>query len=133
MTFIRISRIIRLLRALPAAVAVIATCAVAMAQVEDLKLTVGKSIVLDYPSDIRQISTSDPAVVDAIAVTTREMLLHGKGNGTATIIVWTKTGQRTIYNATVEQNLDPLRRLLRETFPKEDIQVQSSRDSLSLT
>ena len=27
---------------------------------EDLRLTVGKSVVIDYPSDIRQISTSNP-------------------------------------------------------------------------
>lgn len=102
-------------------------------QVEQLSLTVGKSIVLDYPADIRQISTSDPGVVDALAVTTREMLLHAKGNGTATIIVWSKTGQRSIYSITVEQNLEPLRKLLKETFPNEDVQIQSTRDSLSLT
>src|SRR5512141_2117205 len=59
---------------------------------EDLRLTVGKSVVIDYPSDIRQISTSDPAVVDASPVTTREILIHGKGLGTATLIVWNKTG-----------------------------------------
>ena len=96
MTLSRSSRLNRLFRYLPIAVAVVAASAVAFAQVEELKLTVGKSIVLDYPTDIRQISTSDPAVVDAIAVTTREMLLHGKCNGVATIIVWSKTGQRTI-------------------------------------
>ncbi len=44
-----------------------------------------------------------------------------------------KAGQRNFYNITVEQNLEPLRRLLKETFPNEDIHVQSSRDSLSLT
>jgi hypothetical protein len=27
---------------------------------EDLRMTVGKSVVIDYPSDIRQISTSNP-------------------------------------------------------------------------
>jgi hypothetical protein len=27
---------------------------------EELRLTVGKSVVIDYPSDIRQISTSSP-------------------------------------------------------------------------
>jgi pilus assembly protein CpaC len=101
--------------------------------VEELRLTVGKSIVLDYPADIRQISTSDPTVVDAVAVTTREMLLNAKGGGSATVIVWSKTGQRNIYSITVDQNLEPLRRLLRETFPNEQIQVQSSRDSVSLT
>ena len=102
-------------------------------QIEELKLTVGKSIVLDYPTDIRQISTSDPSVVDTMAVTTREMLLSAKGAGTSTIIVWSKTGQRSIYAVNVEQNLEPLRRLIKETFPKEDIQIQSTRDSLSLT
>lgn len=102
-------------------------------QVEDLRLTVGKSIVFDYPSDIRQISTSDPSVVDAVAVTTREMLLNAKATGTATIIVWSKTGQRNIYSINVDQNLEPLRRLLKETFPNENIQIQSSRDSMSIT
>ncbi len=107
--------------------------ATAQTTAEDLRLTVGKSVVIDYPADVRQISTSDPAVVDANPVTTREILMHGKGLGTATMIVWSKDGQRTFYNVTVDANLDPLRRLLKETFPTEDIRVQSSRDSLSLT
>lgn len=115
------------------AVAALGLCGAFGQQVEDLRLTVGKSIVFDYPADIRQISTSDPAVADAMAVTTREMLLHAKAPGTATVIVWSKAGQRSIYAINVEQNLDPLRRLLKETFPKEDIQIQSTRDSLSLT
>src|SRR3954463_13088601 len=85
------------------------TAFVANAQtVEELRLTVGKSIVLDYPGDIRQISTSDPAIVDAVAVSTREILLNAKAAGTATIVVWARTGQRTIYNVNIEQNLEPL-------------------------
>ena len=100
---------------------------------EDMRLTVGRSVVLDFATDVRQISTSDPAVVDAVAVSTREVLLNAKAMGTATVVIWAKTGERTIYGVTVEQNLDPLRRLLRDTFPTEDIQVQSSRDAISLT
>lgn len=101
--------------------------------VEDLRLTVGKSIVLDYPSDIRQISTSDPNVIDAVAVSTREVLLNAKSTGTATVVIWSKNAQRTIYSINVEQNLEPIRGLLRQTFPNESIQVQSTRDSVSLT
>ncbi|MDQ6759692.1 MAG: pilus assembly protein N-terminal domain-containing protein [Acidobacteriota bacterium] len=100
---------------------------------EDLRLTVGKSIVIDYPADIARISTSNPDVVDASPVTTREILIHGKSFGTVTLVVWSKAGQRTFYNITIEQNLEPLRKLLKDTFPRENIQVQSSRDSLSLT
>ena len=99
---------------------------------EDLRITVGKSIVLDYPADIRQISTSNPDVVDASPVTTREILMHGKGLGSATLVVWSKTDQRMFYNVTVELNVEPLRRVLLETFPNEKIEVHSSRDSVTL-
>ena len=112
-----------------------ATAALLFAQggPEEIRLTVGKSIVIDYPADIARISTSNPDIVDASPVTAREVLVHGKSFGTVTLVVWSKSGQRNFYNITVEQNLEPLRQLLKETFPKEDIHVQSSRDSLSLT
>ncbi|HEY2842476.1 MAG TPA: pilus assembly protein N-terminal domain-containing protein, partial [Bryobacteraceae bacterium] len=99
---------------------------------EDLRITVGKSIVIDYPGDIRQISTSNPDVVDANPVTTREILMSGKGLGSATMVVWSKADQRMFYNVTVELNLEPLRRILQDTFPDEKIDVHSSRDSISL-
>jgi len=100
---------------------------------EEIRLTIGKSIVIDYPADIARISTSNAEIVDASPVTGREVLVHGKAFGTVTLVVWSKAGQRNFYNITVEQNLEPLRKLLKETFPNEDIRVQSSRDSLSLT
>jgi pilus assembly protein CpaC len=128
MTFIRFN-----LSALAAAAMLAAPTRSLFAQsAEDLRLTVGKSVVIDYPSDIRQISTSDPGIVDASPVTTREILLNGKGLGTATMVVWSKEGQRTFYNISVEINLDPLRRLLKESFPSENIDARSSRDSISL-
>ena len=100
---------------------------------EEIRLTTGKSIVIDYPADIARISTSNPEIVDASPVTGREVLIHGKSFGTVTLVVWSKAGQRNFYNITVEQNLEPLRQLLKETFPSQDIHIQSSRDSLSLT
>jgi pilus assembly protein CpaC len=99
---------------------------------EDLRLTIGKSVVIDYPSDIRQVYTSNPDIVDASPATTREILLHAKGLGSATMVVWSKSGQRTFYNCTVDLNLEPLRRMLKETFPGDDVTVRSSRDTLSL-
>lgn len=99
----------------------------------DMRLTVGRSVVLDFPEDVRQISTSDPAIVDAIAVSTREVLLHAKAAGSATVVIWPRAGERAIHAITVEQNLDGLQRLLKDTFPSDDIRVQSSRDAVSLT
>ena len=118
---------------LTAALLVLAPAALADSAAEELRLTVGKSVVIDYASDIRQISTSNPEIADASPVTTREVILHGKSLGTATLIVWNKEGQRYFYNINVEMSLDALRKLIKETFPNEQIQVQSSRESVSLT
>ncbi len=100
--------------------------------VVDLNMTVGKSLVIDYPVEIGRISTSSPDVVDAVPATAKEFLLHGKGHGAATVVVWAKNGARTMYNVTVEHNVDPIRKLLSETFPSEEIRIQSGRDSISL-
>ncbi|MEQ1885153.1 MAG: pilus assembly protein N-terminal domain-containing protein [Bryobacteraceae bacterium] len=99
---------------------------------EELRLTVGKSVVIDYPADIRQISTSNPEIIDASPISTREVLMHGKGLGNATMVVWTKSGDRMFYNVTVEMNTDPLRKILKDSFPSETIGIESSRDSLTL-
>jgi pilus assembly protein CpaC len=100
---------------------------------DDIRVSIGKSVVIDYPEDIARISTSTPDVVDAVPATTREILLHGKSLGSSTVIVWSKSGQRNFYNVNVEPNLEPLRKLLKDTFPNEEIHVQAARDSLSLT
>jgi pilus assembly protein CpaC len=99
---------------------------------EELRLTVGKSIVIDYPSEIRQISTSNPEIIDASPVTAKEVLMHGKGLGNATMIVWSRAGDRTFYNVTVDLNLDPLRKILHDTLPDEAIVPNSTRDSVTL-
>lgn len=118
---------------LAVAAVLLAPMAHADSAAEDLRLTIGKSVVIDYASDIRQISTSNPEIADASPVTTREVILHGKSLGTATLIVWNKEGQRYFYNINVEMSLDALKKLIKETFPNEQIQVQSSRESVSLT
>lgn len=99
---------------------------------QELKLTVGKSIVIDYPEDIGRISTSNPEIADYVAVSTREILLNAKAPGGTTLIVWSRTGQREFYSITVENNIEPFRKLLKGTFPDENIQILSSRDTVTL-
>jgi pilus assembly protein CpaC len=101
--------------------------------IEELSLAVGRSIVIDHPGDIARISTANPDVVDAVAVTSREVLLNAKAQGVSTVVIWSRSGARRTFTVTVELNLEPMRRLLRETFPGEDVQVRAGRDSVSLT
>jgi pilus assembly protein CpaC len=99
---------------------------------EPMKLSVGRSVVLDRASDVARISISNPDVVDAVAVTIREILVNAKSAGLSTLVIWSKAGTRSIYAVTVERDLDPVRRLLKDTFPGEAIDVRADRDTLAL-
>ncbi len=105
----------------------------AQGQAEEIRVTLGKSLVIDYPEDVSRISTSNPEIVDYVPVSSREILLHAKGLGTATIVIWAKSGQRNFYNMTVEMNLEPVRKVLRESFANEEVTVGSSRDAITLS
>lgn len=100
---------------------------------QELTLTAGRSALVDFSADIGRISTSNPEVADAVAASTREVLLNAKAPGVSTVVIWSRSGERALYHVAVEPNLEPLRRLIAATFPKEQIAVQAARDSLSLT
>lgn len=100
---------------------------------QEISLELGRGVVVDCPEGVARLSTSSPETVDAIAASTNEVLFHAKALGQATMVVWTKTGVRRTYAVTVEPNYEPLRRLLRETFPDEAIEVRATREALALT
>ena len=100
--------------------------------IEQMKLSVGRSVVLDRQADVARISISNPEIVDAVAITAREILINAKSAGMATLVIWPKAGSRTMYAVTVERDLAPIRRLLKETFPDESIDIRADRDSLAL-
>ncbi len=118
--------------ALALAAAVAAEEVPAPGPAEPMKLNVGRSVVLDRQAEVARISISNPEIVDAVAITTREILINAKSAGAATLVIWPKTGPRAMYAVTVERDLDPIRRLLKETFPDEAIDVRADRDSLAL-
>ena len=95
-----------------------------------MALSVGRSLVLDRSADVTRISISNPDVVDAVAVTSREILINAKAHGLSSLVIWSKKGDRTVYAVTVDRDLGPIRRLLKETFADESIDVRADRDSL---
>jgi pilus assembly protein CpaC len=98
-----------------------------------IEMTAGSSRVIDCPSDLLRISTSDPAVVDTVAASKREVLLQAKGPGQATVGVWSKDGQRAFYTVAVGPDLEPIRKLVRQAFPGEGIELHGVKDALALT
>jgi pilus assembly protein CpaC len=82
--------------ALALATAVAAEDVPSQGPVEQLKLNVGRSVVLDRQADVARISISNPEIVDAVAITTREILINAKSAGAATLVIWPKSGSRSM-------------------------------------
>jgi pilus assembly protein CpaC len=98
----------------------------------DLTMTVGTGMVIDCPDGIARVAVSSPEVADAVTASRTEVLFHTKTVGQATMVVWSKAGARTSYHLTVEPNLEPLRKLLREAFPDQRMDVRATKESLAL-
>ncbi len=70
----------------------------------DLIVTVSKSIVLDHNALIKRISISNGDIAEAVAVSSREVLLNGKSQGDATLLLWDAAGTRSEYEIHVLPN-----------------------------
>src|SRR5436305_9402628 len=98
----------------------------------DMSLVVGRGAVVECRNGVARVSTSNPEAVDAVLASDSEVLFHSRALGQATLVVWSKNGARKTYEVTVEPNLEPLRQLLKEAFPDEEIGPRATRESLAL-
>src|SRR5580704_11823686 len=71
----------------------------------DLVVTVGKSLILDTPADLRRVAVANGDLAEALAVNPREVLINGKAPGETSVILWQQDGARAMYNLTVRQNM----------------------------
>src|SRR6476619_2913321 len=97
-----------------------------------LVVTVGKSLVIDSPLDIRRLSVANGDLAEAVAVNPKEVLINGKAPGETSLIVWQQNGARLIYDLTVRMSnnkLDAVRQQIVRDFPKEEINVTFENDT----
>ena len=72
--------------------------------VNELRLTVGKSLVVDSPVNIQRVSVANPAMAEAVAITPKELLVNGLTPGETTLIIWQQGGNRLFYDLRVRQS-----------------------------
>jgi pilus assembly protein CpaC len=66
-----------------------------------LMVTVGESILIDSAVDIQRVSVANGELVQAIALTAREVLINGKSPGETSLVVWQQNGNRLLYDLTI--------------------------------
>ena len=101
----------------------------------DLVVTVGKSIVLDTPADLRRVSVANGDLAEALAVNPREVLINGKAPGETSVILWQQDGARTMYDLTVRQNtarIEAVQGQLKRGLEGQDISLEFENETVFL-
>ena len=98
-----------------------------------LRVLVGKSVVLNSPQILRRVSVSDPTIAAAVTISPTQVLLNGLAAGKTSLILWNEQDRPTAYDLNVELDVVGLRDTIAQIFPGENIQVSQSGASIVLT
>ena len=103
---------------------------------ETLRVSQGKSFVLNSNETIVRVSVTDEAVASAIVISPRQVLIHGVKPGTVSFMIWNEAEEVRAFDLqvlAVPMNLKPLRETLAQSLPGQDISVNQSGSAVVLT
>ena len=105
----------------------------AQSEGQALHVFVGKSVVINLQSPVTRILSSNPAVIDTLATSPTQVVVEGKAAGSSSLILWDAGGHSQMLDVTVDVNIAHLRTALEQTFPGEQINIESDGAHLILT
>jgi pilus assembly protein CpaC len=106
---------------------------VALPQTSDVRVQLGKSLLITSQDAFLRVSVTDPTIATAVIVSPTQVLIHGLKAGSETLVLWDTREQARSFNLVVDVDIDSLRENIRQMFPGETLQVMQSGSSLVLT
>jgi pilus assembly protein CpaC len=98
-----------------------------------LSMAKGASLLLVNPVNLQRYTVGDPAIAEPIVVSPTELLVNGKGVGTTSLILWDQSGAPRLYTVEVTVDAAGLQRYIQSLLPGENILVQASGNSVTLS
>jgi pilus assembly protein CpaC len=98
-----------------------------------VRLTVGRSTLVDIGQPISRVSLTKADVADALVTSPNQLLVHGKLPGAISMFVWNRGGSVKRYEIVVERDLEALNEQFKSLFPGEDIQAHSNGKAIVLS
>jgi pilus assembly protein CpaC len=103
---------------------------------ETLRVSEGKSFVLNTSETIKRVSVTNSEVAQAMVISPHQVLVHGVKPGIVSFLIWNEEEQVRTFDLqvlAVPMNLEPLRAMLGKALPAQDIRVSQSGSSIVLT
>ncbi len=98
-----------------------------------VRLLVGRSTIIDVGSAIQRVSLTSADIADAVVTSANQLLVNGKMPGTISMYVWERAGGLRRYEIVVQRDLAHLNDQMKQLFPGETIDAQSSGKGIVLS
>jgi pilus assembly protein CpaC len=103
------------------------------AETGELRVYVGKSLLLNSPEILHRVSVTNPEIASATVVTPTQVLIHGHKPGAVSLLLWNQQDRPRSFDLNVEFDTLSIRDTLQEAFPQESIGVKQSGASIVLS
>jgi pilus assembly protein CpaC len=100
---------------------------------QPVRVMVGKSVLISSPERLRRVSVTDPSIADALVVTPNQILVHGRGPGEVSLIVWDEAENSRTYDLRVDVDITAAAEEIKRIFPDQAIKVSPSRNAVVLS
>jgi pilus assembly protein CpaC len=98
-----------------------------------LRVFVGKSLVVKSAERLSKVSVTDPNYAEAVIISPKQVLIHGKQAGTVTLILWDEEARTRSFDLQVEIDLKNLQERAAELFPSEKVKIAQLGSAIVLT
>ena len=97
-------------------------------------LGVGKSVVIDFPRDIKDVLVANPKTANAVIRSARRAYVIGNEMGQTNVFFFDAEGRQMVgLDIAVTRNLNGIRNAIRQVLPDADIRVEGIGDGVILT
>jgi pilus assembly protein CpaC len=100
--------------------------AAAQAAPSELRVALGKSLIVNSPDTLKRVAISKPDIASAILISERQILINGRKAGVTTLVFWDTDENPRSFELSVVLELSPIRETLRKIFPEENVQLTQS-------
>lgn len=97
-----------------------------LADAEELKLTAGKSFVLECHEKVDRVAVGKSEIADVRALSEKKILINAIRAGTTNLIVWYADDTSEAYNLTVMYDIAEIQKKLKQMIPDAALSLSSS-------
>src|SRR6202166_2680522 len=98
-----------------------------------LRVMVGKSLLINTTERLKRISVTDDGVAFARVITPTQILVHGRGPGEVSLLIWDELERSRSFDLRVDVDVSACAEEEHRVFPEEQITVTPSRAAIVLS